>query len=178
MWNVKPIPRPGADSFSFQEMSNHVFQSRYNLYRLNKGRQEEAVPAGMRVIESSSPLKKFALPILYDLASVGKSCRMLLRQHDGLAMYIKLLTDPYFQVSALQSILSWFVHSFRARHVQLTPIMNRALVVERYCIHETVAALRCKDGAVLDREIDREIDPSLAPALKISFRGVDVPGAL
>jgi len=32
---------------------------------------------------------------------------MLLWQHDGLAMYIQLLTDPYFQVSALESILSW-----------------------------------------------------------------------
>ena len=94
------------------EMSNHVFQTCYNLCRLNKGRQEEAAQAGiipllMRVIESSSPLRQFALPILCDLASAGKSCRMLLRQHDGLAMYIKLLTDPYFQVSALESILSW-----------------------------------------------------------------------
>src|ERR1700733_15319903 len=25
----------------------------------------------------------------------------------GLSMYVKLLTDPYFQVSALESILSW-----------------------------------------------------------------------
>jgi hypothetical protein len=95
-----------------QEMSNHVFQTCYNLCRLNKGRQEEAAQAGiipllMRVIESSSPLRQFALPILCDLASAGKSCRMLLWQHDGLAMYINLLTDPYFQVSALESILSW-----------------------------------------------------------------------
>ncbi|KAI0292680.1 hypothetical protein B0F90DRAFT_1920254 [Multifurca ochricompacta] len=94
------------------EMSNHIFQTCYNLCRLNKGRQEEAAQAGiipllMRVIESSSPLRQFALPIFCDLASAGKSCRMLLRQHDGLTMYIQLLTDPYFQVSALESILSW-----------------------------------------------------------------------
>ena len=108
-----PTSPPTVDSvFCPQEMSNHVFQTCYNLCRLNKGRQEEAAQAGiipllMRVIESSSPLRQFALPILCDLASAGKSCRMLLRQHDGLAMYIKLLTDPYFQVSALESILSW-----------------------------------------------------------------------
>ncbi|KAH9952501.1 hypothetical protein BC827DRAFT_1159698 [Russula dissimulans] len=94
------------------EMANHIFQTCYNLCRLNKGRQEEAAQAGIipllvRVIESSSPLRQFALPILCDLASAGKSCRMLLWQHDGLAMYVKLLTDPYFQVSALESILSW-----------------------------------------------------------------------
>lgn len=101
-----------------QEMANHIFQTCYNLCRLNKLRQEEAAQAGiipslMRVIESQSPLKQFALPILCDLASAGKSCRMLLWQHDGLAMYIRLLADPYFQVSALESILSWYaVHPF------------------------------------------------------------------
>jgi hypothetical protein len=52
---------------------------------------------------------------------------------------------------------------------------NRALLVERYGIHETVAALRRKDGAVLVRELAREIEPSLAPALKPSLRGADTP---
>ncbi|KAG6853052.1 hypothetical protein C0991_007196 [Blastosporella zonata] len=94
------------------EMSNHIFQTCYNLCRLNKSRQEEAAQAGIlpclkRVIETSSPLKQFALPILCDLASAGKSCRTFLWQHDGLRMYLKLLDDPYFQVSALESILSW-----------------------------------------------------------------------
>ncbi|KAG6902525.1 hypothetical protein C0995_015343 [Termitomyces sp. Mi166 len=73
---------------------------------------EEAAQAGIlpclkRVIETSSPLKQFALPILCDLASAGKSCRTFLWQHDGLKMYLKLLDDPYFQVSALEAILSW-----------------------------------------------------------------------
>ncbi|KAJ6466208.1 hypothetical protein C8R45DRAFT_483404 [Mycena sanguinolenta] len=94
------------------EMANHIFQTCYNLCRLNKSRQEEAAQAGIipclkRVIETSSPLKQFALPILCDLTSAGKSCRTLLWQHDGLAMYLKLLEDPYFQVSALESVLSW-----------------------------------------------------------------------
>lgn len=99
---------------AIQEMSNHIFQTCYNLCRLNKTRQEEAVQAGIipslkRVIESSSPLKQFALPILCDLASAGKSCRTALWQHDGLSMYLHLLEDPYFQVSAVESILSWYV---------------------------------------------------------------------
>jgi hypothetical protein len=50
---------------------------------------------------------------------------------------------------------------------------NRALLVERYGIHETVASLRRNDGAVLVRELAREIEPSLAPALKPSLRGTD-----
>ncbi|CAL1713540.1 unnamed protein product [Somion occarium] len=94
------------------EISNHVFQTCYNLCRLNKSRQEEAAQAGIipslkRVIDSPSPLKQFALPIFCDLASAGKSCRILLWQHDGLQMYLRLLDDPYFQVSALEAILSW-----------------------------------------------------------------------
>ncbi|KAF5360481.1 hypothetical protein D9756_004630 [Leucocoprinus leucothites] len=94
------------------EMSNHIFQTCFNLCRLNKTRQEEAAQAGIipclkRVIETSSPLKQFALPILCDLAAAGKSCRNLLWQNDGLRMYLRLLDDPYFQVSALESILSW-----------------------------------------------------------------------
>ncbi|KAG6891524.1 hypothetical protein C0992_005059 [Termitomyces sp. T32_za158] len=94
------------------EMSNHIFQTCYNLCRLNKSRQEEAAQAGIlpclkRVIETSSPLKQFALPILCDLASAGKSCRTFLWQHDGLKMYLQLLDDPYFQVSALEAVLSW-----------------------------------------------------------------------
>lgn len=95
-----------------QEMSNHIFQTCYNLCRLNKSRQEEAAQAGIipclkRVIETSSPLKQFALPILCDLASAGKSCRVLLWQQNGLTLYLRLLEDPYFQVSALEAILSW-----------------------------------------------------------------------
>ncbi|TFK24391.1 Pkinase-domain-containing protein [Coprinopsis marcescibilis] len=94
------------------EMANHIFQTCYNLCRLNKSRQEEAAQAGIlpclkRVIETSSPLKQFALPILCDLASAGKSCRTLLWQHDGISLYVKLLDDPYFQVSAVESIFSW-----------------------------------------------------------------------
>ena len=85
----------------------------YNLCRLNKARQIEAAQAGIipclkRVIETSSPLKQFALPILCDMASAGKSCLMYLQKQDGLGMYIQLLKDPYFQVSGLEAIVAWY----------------------------------------------------------------------
>lgn len=97
-----------------QESSNHIFQTCYNLCRLNKPRQEEAVQAGIipclkRVIKTPSPLKQFALPILCDLAAAGKSCRMLLWQHSGLDMYLDLLGDQYFAVTALEAIMYWYV---------------------------------------------------------------------
>ncbi|KAH7885180.1 hypothetical protein F5I97DRAFT_1883246 [Phlebopus sp. FC_14] len=241
------------------EVSNHIFQTCYNLCRLNKSRQEEAAQAGIipclqRVIETSSPLKQFALPILCDLASAGKSCRNLLWQHQGLAMYLKLLEDPYFQVSALEAILSWlqdetakiedelvkpealevllkcFVsskansfenlldpllkicrastpltiglakaqlfkrvidrlsHSRAVVRLNLLRILrtvcdvhpNRAMLVERYGLHEIVLKLSKDDGAVLVRELAREILPALAPALKPALgksglKGHDTP---
>ncbi|EGN91709.1 hypothetical protein SERLA73DRAFT_173393 [Serpula lacrymans var. lacrymans S7.3] len=245
------------------EISNHIFQTCYNLCRLNKSRQEEAAQAGIipclkRVIETSSPLKQFALPILCDLASAGKSCRTLLWQHDGLALYLKLLEDPYFQVSALEAILSWlqdetarledellknesleallkcFVtakansfenlldpllkicristsvtigiaksqffkrvidrlsHSRAVVRLNLLRILrtvcdvhpNRAILVERYGLHEIVLRLSKDDGAVLVRELAREILPALAPALKpasgrsMLLKGGDTPKSI
>lgn len=124
---------PVSRLFPQQEVSNHIFQTCYNLCRLNKSRQEEAAQAGIipslkRVIESKSPLKQFALPILCDLASAGKSCRKLLWQHDGLGVYVKLLSDPYFQVSALEAIHSWSVFAI--------------LFYDVWFIHTTQAARR------------------------------------
>lgn len=56
---------------------------------------------------------------------------------------------------------------------------NRAILVERYGLHEIVAKLSKDDGAVLVRELAREILPALAPALKPSSRsalkGTDTP---
>ncbi|KAF8558280.1 kinase-like protein [Imleria badia] len=241
------------------EISNHIFQTCYNLCRLNKSRQEEAAQAGIipclkRVIETSSPLKQFALPILCDLASAGKSCRNLLWQHNGLCLYLKLLEDPYFQVSSLEAILSWlqdetakiedqlvkaesveallkcFVsakansfenlldpllkmcrisnpltiglakssffkriidrlsHSRAVVRLNLLRILrtvcdvhpNRAILVEKYGLHEIVTKLSKEDGAVLVRELAREILPALAPVLKPALsksglKGPDTP---
>jgi hypothetical protein len=56
---------------------------------------------------------------------------------------------------------------------------NRAILVERYGLHEIVAKLSKDDGAVLVRELAREILPALAPALKPASRpglkGTDAP---
>ncbi|KAE9390422.1 hypothetical protein BT96DRAFT_1064507 [Gymnopus androsaceus JB14] len=58
------------------EVSNHIFQTCFNLCRLSKSRQEEAAQAGIMpclqcIAETQPPLKQFALLILCDM---GKSC--------------------------------------------------------------------------------------------------------
>ncbi|KAG0148073.1 hypothetical protein CROQUDRAFT_41983 [Cronartium quercuum f. sp. fusiforme G11] len=94
------------------EIANHVVNALYNLCRLSKTRQEEAALAGaipilQRVVKSSSPLKQFALPILCDFAHTSKTCRKLLWQKDGFAFYLGLLRDPFWGITALESILAW-----------------------------------------------------------------------
>lgn len=116
------------------EIANHIFQTCFNLCRLNKSRQEEAAQAGIipllkRVIETGSPLKQFALPILCDLASAGKSCRTLLWQHDVLNLYVRLLTDQYFQVTALESINVWLQDETARVEDQLTRPENNVCIL-------------------------------------------------
>lgn len=94
------------------EICSHIFQTIYSMTRLSKSRQEEAASSGIipllkRVIQNKSPLKQFALPILCDMANAGKGSRRLLWHYDGLGLYLDLLEDPYWRVSALDAILAW-----------------------------------------------------------------------
>lgn len=89
-----------------------MLNTMYNLCRLSKERQEEAamngiIPVLQKIVETDRPLKEFALPILCDMAHSGKHCRSKLWQNDGLAFYISLLSDPYWQVTALDAIFVW-----------------------------------------------------------------------
>ncbi|GFZ45328.1 non-specific serine/threonine protein kinase [Saitozyma sp. JCM 24511] len=94
------------------EICSHIFQTIYSMCRLSKARQEEAASSGLipllkKVIQNKSPLKQFALPILCDLANAGKASRRLLWQNEGMKLYLDLLEDPYWRVSALDAVLAW-----------------------------------------------------------------------
>ena len=96
----------------FKEISNQVLNTMYNLCRLSQRRQEDAalngiIPLLQRVVKTERPLKEFALPILCDMAHSGKFGRKKLWQHGGLRFYISLLSDPYWQVTALDAIFVW-----------------------------------------------------------------------
>ena len=96
-----------------REMSNQILNTIYNLCRLSKRRQEEAalvgiIPILMRIVkQDKTPVKEFALPILCDMAHSTRAARRELWQNKGLVFYISLLSDPYWQVTALDAIFTW-----------------------------------------------------------------------
>ena len=95
-----------------RELSNQILTTIYNLCRLSKRRQEDAavdgiIPILIKIVKQERPLKEFALPILCDMAHSSRATRRELWQNKGLAFYISLLSDPYWQVTALDGIFTW-----------------------------------------------------------------------
>ncbi|CAM1500562.1 Fc.00g097240.m01.CDS01 [Cosmosporella sp. VM-42] len=96
----------------FREISNQVLNTLFNLCRLSKERQEDAavggiIPLLLRIMQTDRPPKEFALPILCDMAHSGSKGRRYLWQNKGLDFFVSLLTDQYWQVTALDAILVW-----------------------------------------------------------------------
>lgn len=58
----------------------------------------------MHFIMSDSPLKQYALPLLCDMAHASRNSREQLRAHGGLDVYLSLLDDELWSVTALDSI--------------------------------------------------------------------------
>lgn len=97
----------------FREICNQVLNTLFNLCRLSKERQEDAavggiIPLLLKIMQTERPPKEFALPILCDMAHSGSKGRRYLWQNRGLDFYLSLLSDQYWQVTALDAILVWF----------------------------------------------------------------------
>lgn len=100
------------DHTHFREISNQVLNTLFNLCRLSKERQEDAavggiIPLLLKILRTDRPPKEFALPILCDMAHSGSKGRRYLWQNNGLGFYVSLLTDQYWQVTAMDAILIW-----------------------------------------------------------------------
>lgn len=96
----------------FREISNQVLNTMFNLCRLSKERQEYAagngiIPLLLKMLKTDRPPKEFVLPILCDMAHSGKKGRRYLWQNNGLDFYVSLLSDQYWQVTALDAIFVW-----------------------------------------------------------------------
>lgn len=91
------------------QIHHEVLNALFNLCKINKRRQEQAaengiIPHLMHFIESNSPLKQYALPLLCDMAHASRNSREQLRAHGGLDVYLSLLEDELWSVTALDSI--------------------------------------------------------------------------
>ncbi|KAI9436676.1 hypothetical protein H4582DRAFT_2156698 [Lactarius indigo] len=96
------------------ETSNHIFQTCHDLCRLNKGRQEEAAQAGiipllMRVIESSSPLRQFALSIFVRPGERGEELSKRSRVYSGMVKETARVEDELARPKSLDALFKCFV---------------------------------------------------------------------
>lgn len=72
----------------------------------------------MNFIMSDSPLKQCALPLLCDMAHASRNSREQLRAHGGLDVYLSLLDDELWSVTALDSIAVCLAHDNDNRKVE------------------------------------------------------------
>lgn len=103
----------GVKQPHFRELSNQILGTLYNLCRVSKRRQEDAALAGIIPVliniakQDKTPVRQFALPILCDMVQAGRAARRELWQNKGLPFYVSLLSDTYWQGTALDSIFVW-----------------------------------------------------------------------
>ncbi|GET00056.1 cytokinesis protein sepH [Rhizophagus clarus] len=119
------------------EISNQVLNTMFNLCRINKSRQKTAANAGIvphlkYFAYNKSPLKQFALPILCEMPHAGGDCRDLLWKHDILQLYLDLMTDPFWQVNAIEAILVWLQEETEKVEPILLQPKNIELILEAF----------------------------------------------
>ncbi|XP_058181067.1 MAP3K epsilon protein kinase 1-like isoform X1 [Rhododendron vialii] len=105
------------------QIHHEVLNALFNLCKINKRRQEQAaengiIPHLMHFIMSDSPLKQYALPLLCDMAHASRNSREQLRAHGGLDVYLSLLEDEIWSVTALDSIAVCLAHDNDNRKVE------------------------------------------------------------
>ncbi|KAI3812344.1 hypothetical protein L1987_17051 [Smallanthus sonchifolius] len=105
------------------QIHHEVLNALFNLCKINKRRQEQAaengiIPHLMRFIMSDSPLRQYALPLLCDMAHSSRNTREQLRAHDGMDVYLNLLEDQLWSVTALDSIAVCLAHDNDKKKVE------------------------------------------------------------
>ncbi|KAK8490816.1 hypothetical protein V6N12_011446 [Hibiscus sabdariffa] len=114
------------------QMHHEVLNALFNLCKINKRRQEQAaengiIPHLMNFIMSDSPLKQHALPLLCDMAHASRNSREQLRAHGGLDVYLSLLDDELWSVTALDSLAVCLAHDNDNRKVEQALLKKEAI---------------------------------------------------
>lgn len=74
-----------------------------------------------------SPLKQYALPLLCDMAHASRNSREQLRAHGGLDVYLSLLDDEPWSVTALDSLAVCLAHDNDNRKVEQALLKKEAV---------------------------------------------------
>ncbi|CAA7402037.1 unnamed protein product [Spirodela intermedia] len=114
------------------QVHNEVLHALFNLCKINKRRQEQAaengiIPHLLNFIMSGSPLRQFALPLLCDMAHASRNSREQLRAHGGLEIYLTLLEDEVWAVTALDSLAVCLAHDNDHRKVEQALLKKEAI---------------------------------------------------
>lgn len=114
------------------EIHIEVLNALYNLCKINKRRQEQAaengiIPHLMGFIVRDSPLKQTALPLLCDMAHASRYTREQLRVNNGLDVYLSLLDDVGWSVTALDSLAVCLAHDNDHRKVEQALLKKEAV---------------------------------------------------
>ncbi|KAG0560320.1 hypothetical protein M758_10G166700 [Ceratodon purpureus] len=111
------------DGLYVDMIQNEVLSSLHNLCKINKRRQEQAAESGIiphliHFILTDSPLKQYALPLLCDMAHASRYTREQLRAFKGLDIYLSLLDDKDWAVTAIDSLAVCLAHDNEQRKVE------------------------------------------------------------
>ncbi|KAL8120420.1 MAP3K epsilon protein kinase 1-like isoform X2 [Apium graveolens] len=114
------------------QIHHEVLHALFNLCKINKRRQEQAaengiIPHLMYFIMSASPLKQYALPLLCDMAHASRNSREQLGAHGGLDVYLSLLDDELWSVTALDSIAVCLAHDNDTKKVEQSLLKKEAV---------------------------------------------------
>ncbi|KAH1074019.1 hypothetical protein J1N35_026347 [Gossypium stocksii] len=123
------------------QMQHEVLNALFNLCKINKKRQEQAaengiVPHLMSFIISDSPLKQHALPLLCDMAHASRNSREQLRVHGGLDVFLSLLDDELWSVTALDALAICLANDSDNRKVEQA-------LLKKDAVHTLVKFFQC-----------------------------------
>ncbi|PKU75336.1 MAP3K epsilon protein kinase 1-like [Dendrobium catenatum] len=127
------IPNLGLHEGPFvSQIHGEVLSALFNLCKINKRRQEQAaengiIPHLMNFILSDSNLKLWALSLLCDMAYASRNSREQLRVHGGLDVYLNLLEDEAWAVTALDSLAVCLAHDSDHRKVEQALLKKEAI---------------------------------------------------
>ncbi|GBG63616.1 hypothetical protein CBR_g38927 [Chara braunii] len=130
--HLVPFLKKGDEGPLTMELVTQALTGLCNLCKVNKTRQEHAVSAGIiphlkHLIQTNSPLKQLAMPLLCDLAHVSRHTRQELWANGCLEFYLDLLKEEQWARTALDSVANWLASETEQKRVEEALLKQESL---------------------------------------------------